>query len=623
MRILLLVLMLGMVLAASVLGLQTIFDEKSGKDVDSLIKDLKDDDSTIRANAAKALGNTNDTRAVEPLILAFKDNDWLVRWNAALALGSIGKPALEPLIQALKDNDSEVRGNAAYALGEIKDARAVEPLIQSLKDNNSSMRGSAAQALGMLNDTHAVAPLIQALMDNDSKVRNYAAWSLGNIRDVRAVDPLIETLKDNSSIVRLSSAEALGKIKDKKAAGPLIYALNDTDYDVRSKATWALVDWTKKFSGPKDDYFNAGREIHDGGYILAGITKSYGDASGDTWLLRTDSNGTEIWNKTFGGSGRDEGMDVLEVDDGGFIVVGETESFGSGDKDAWLIKTDSSGNEQWNRTFGGPNEDIGLSIKKTNEGDYVLAGTTESYGAGNRDLWLIKTDSIGRELWNRTFGGPGQDEGFSVMLTQDGGYIVTGYATPIGSGQGDFWLIKTDSNGREMWNRTFGGSSSSEEVAFSADRTKDGGYIIAGGKDQNTWIIKTDSAGREQWNRTFEPYKQWSRSMGLSVKQTKDGGYIIGGYTGSSIEYYRLGWFFDSRPYIIKVDSKGSEEWSTVIDNLGSSKAYRVDETKDGGYIIIGDLEEIGPSIYNSSYRGWDAWLIKLTSGQYSLAPYK
>ena len=641
MKRLLLVVLIGVLLATLVLGLQiTAVSEKNGKDVDSLIKNLQDNDSSIRQNAADALGKLNDTRAIDPLIQALKDNDFLVRLNAANALGNIGKPAVEPLIRALKDNDFLVRYNAAWALGKINDARAVEPLILALKDDNSTVRSNAAFALGNLNDTDALNPLIQALDDEDAHVRAGAAWSLGNAKDKRAVDPLIFALKDNSSEVRLRSAEALGKMNDKRATNPLICALNDTDHDVRSEAMKSLVDWIKVFGGPEDDRINAGLETDDGGFILAGFTRSYGAGDGDVWLVHADRNGTEMWNKTFGGSGRDEGMDILETDDGGFVMVGETESFGSVDRDLWLVKVDSVGNEEWNRTFGGSGEDLGTSLKRAGDGGYVIAGITSSYGSGNRDLWLMKTDSKGEELWNRTFGGTGRNEGFSVLVAGDS-YFIAGYTDSAGSRPSSLWLIKTDLSGKELWNRTFGQYGSSEGVAYSSDLTEDGGCIISGGWGPDPWIIKTDSSGIEGWNRTLELYQERDRSPGLSVKQTKDGGYLLGGYTGFDIEYFNLGRFFDSRAFLAKADPNGSWIWSTIIDvdALGEHKSSRidlVDATMDGGIILMGGSEEIGPSIYSDSYKssskgdkfkpeysGWDAWLIKLKSGNYSLRALK
>jgi len=319
----------------------------------------------------------------------------------------------------------------------------------------------------------------------------------------------------------------------------------------------------------------------------------------------------EQWNATFGGTSSDQGNSVQQTSDGGYIIAGRTGSYGAGNEDVWLVKTDSDGIEQWNKTFGGTgtNIDKGKSVLQASDGGYVIAGYTSTYGAGNEDVWLVKTDSNGIEQWNKTFGGSTQDRGYSVNQTSDGGYIITGSTSSYSPTMNPYaWLLKTDSNGIEQWNKTFGGPGADGDEGKSVRQTSDGGYIIAGrtrvsiflvGHRYNVWLIKTDSNGIEQWNKVFGV--EATEDGGESVQQTSDGGYIIAGYTGS----YGAG---GSDVWLIKTDSNGIEQWNKTFGGTGGDEGYSVQQTSDGGYIIAG---------YTGSYGAGssDVWLVKVAGG--------
>lgn len=237
--------------------------------------------------------------------------------------------------------------------------------------------------------------------------------------------------------------------------------------------------WNKIFNSSNFDTAFYVQQTGDGGYVIAG-GYTYTPGPPDMWIIKTDSFGNQQWERKVGGGNAEYGHCIRQTTDGGYIVVGYTDSYGAGLEDTRLVKLDSGGNISWIQDYGGTLDDRGNSVRQTNDGGYIIAGYTKSFGAGGSDVYLIKTDGSGNLLWSQTFGGGNDDEGNSVRQTSDGGYLICGTTQSFGSGNTDIYLIKTDSNGVKLWDKILGGTGF--DFGQCADETTDGGYIITGTK---------------------------------------------------------------------------------------------------------------------------------------------
>lgn len=364
-----------------------------------------------------------------------------------------------------------------------------------------------------------------------------------------------------------------------------------TDASIRATESMELQNegWITTFGDIGMDYANAACQTLDGGYIVVGTNAPFA-GMGDAWVIKTDAQGNMGWERIFGGPGDEEGMSIQQTADGGYIIGVTTSSFGERGYDIWLIATDGEGNMKWSRVYGGASHDRVARVQQTTDGGYIIAGTTASFGAGATDFWLIKTDAHGERIWDTTFGESTVDFCEYVQQTTDGGYILTGYTFSEGYTHPRVWLVKTDAEGKLMWDTVFGGAWRSG-IGHCVKQTTDGGYIIAGGTDvygggQNldAWLIKTDAYGNMVWHSSFGGEGE---EFGWCVTQTTDGGYIISGYTGIGTGFNTRLMGISTRPWIIKTDAGGTTEWEHTI-GLGTGIARCVAQTQDGGYIIAG-----------------------------------
>jgi len=351
--------------------------------------------------------------------------------------------------------------------------------------------------------------------------------------------------------------------------------------------------------------FDEGRyveETSDGGYIIAGSTNSFGSGSYDVWLIKTDSNGNRLWDRTYGGSASDYGYCVKQIKDG-FIITGYTESFGAGSDDILLIKTDNLGNEIWTKTFGGTERDRGNSLVEAGDGGYVITGYTESFGAGSKDIVLVKTDSDGNQLWYKTYGGELSDHAVNLAKTSDGGYLLAGSLGVTGDlyNYTQMYFLKVDVTGNEEWSKTYG-ELDTRQYGYSAFQASDGCCYLAGWfdlpgiwppPDYQSWIIKIDALGNEIWNNKYE-------GSLFSATLSPDDGIILVGINWIETK--------DSNDILLqKINKEGTVEWNKMFGGETEDYGYSVIEAENNTYVFAGSTSSYGSGSY-------DAWLIKTDS---------
>jgi hypothetical protein len=313
---------------------------------------------------------------------------------------------------------------------------------------------------------------------------------------------------------------------------------------------------------------------------------SYGNGEYDCWLIKTDSEGNEEWNKTFGGPIEDIAKYVQDTSDGGFLIVGYSEYDVRATTDVWLLKTDGDGNIIWENKYRPP---VPLGFGQYGieliDGYLIMAAIYDSFDS---NIWVIKTDFNGNEIWNKTVGGSAGDDNSrgTIIQTHEGDFVIVGGTHDTNQTEKSF-LIKIDSNGNRLWRRTYDG-----DEGFNVFETEDGGYMIISGCGSKANLIKTDRDGHELWRKN---YWKWGPYWCWSSKQTSDGGYIIAGSTQQP-----------DRAFIIKTDADGNKFWEFYIGGDDRDSITCAIESNDGNYVFIGETGSFGAG-------AWDLWMIKMS----------
>ena len=353
-------------------------------------------------------------------------------------------------------------------------------------------------------------------------------------------------------------------------------------------ATENGITFTRTFGGNRHDRGINLLQTRDGGYAIVGYTSSPDAMREDVYLVRMDAEGALLWSNNYGGEATDNGWAIVETEDGGFLITGFTNSFGAGEMDIYLVRTDAVGNMLWERTFGGPENEYGWAMVPTTDGGYVLAGQTDSFGEGDQDGYLVKVNADGEEVWSQTVGGPREDRLFSIDQSADDGFILVGTTRGFGAGSRDVYLVKVTGSGELVWTQLFG--EALDDVGHAVRQTSDRGYIITGytqsfgAQHYDSWLIKTDEAGVSQW-QTF--YGGAGDDRTIYGEQTDDGGYIMIGYTQS---FESIGWDL----FLVRADSSGEVIWHQTFGGRAEDTGYTVRQTADNGFILTGETYSSG-----------------------------
>ncbi|HUU16864.1 MAG TPA: hypothetical protein VMW72_06940 [Sedimentisphaerales bacterium] len=355
--------------------------------------------------------------------------------------------------------------------------------------------------------------------------------------------------------------------------------------------------WATTCGGSNADRACCVQKTEDGGYIIAGSTSSFSAGENDLWLLKFDSNNDISWQKTYGGSGNDYAVDIRQVQHqlgvspsstgaGGYIVVGTTYSFGAGESDIWVLRLDDDGNILWQKSYGGSSFDFGTCVRQIADG-YIVAGNTYSYGAGECDIWILQLDGDGEIIHEKAYGGTGFDWSFHLQQTPDGQYLIAGDTFSFGAGENDFWVLKLDKAGEIAWQKTYGGSSF--DWAFRLQQTETGGSIIAGNTfsfgagEDDIWILELDNQGEIAWQKT---YGGASFDWPASIQPISGGGYVV---TGGS---YSFGAGEDDL-WVFELDSQGNVAWQKTYGGEKSDYATSI-QPVDDGFIVVGSTSSFG-----------------------------
>jgi hypothetical protein len=402
------------------------------------------------------------------------------------------------------------------------------------------------------------------------------------------------------------------------------------------------IQWQKTFGGSHNEEVRDVLQTKDGGYIMVGqTTSSDGDVVGylggfDTWIIKVDPEGKIIWKNIYGGTNNDWPYSLEETEDEGFIVSGWTRSNdldvsgNHGDRDAWLFKLSKNGVMEWQKCYGGSGRDDSWCVTKTNDGGYIMAGSTNSVDGdvsrniGSEDYWVVKVDSLGEIEWEKSYGGTMEDYAYSVKQALDGGYYVAGESASkdidvVDHRAGDdYWIVKLSSVGELEWTKSFGGTSSDRcnDVYACTDggciavgqTSSDNGDIVVRNEGQDICAVKLSASGEVEWHKTLGSN---GNDWGHAVQQTPDGGYIIAGL----VEFHDgdvVAPPGSASMWAVKLNPSGQIEWQKAMGGSLGEIGFAIDQTTDGGCVVAGMTFSNDGDVTSTQAQS-NFWIVKLS----------
>lgn len=402
------------------------------------------------------------------------------------------------------------------------------------------------------------------------------------------------------------------------------------------------VEWKKSYGGTQYEHIYDVNQTRDGGYIVAGnsdsndgdLTSSKGN--NDIWVVRTNDTGKILWQKSFGGSLDEDPGSIQQTSDGGFIMGGASRSDDGdisgniGTWDFWVVKMDSLGNIEWEKNYGGMDEDRIISLQQTNDGGYIAVGNTYSSDVmvtdhiGRLDIWVVKLSATGAVEWKKSYGGTQMDDPTKVLQTADSGYIITAYSDSKdvhltkNNGDWDFWVLKISKTGAIQWQKSYGGSAA--DYPWSIIQSLEGGYMVIGESKSNDldvsgnkgdydyWALKIDDTGNIQWQKTFGG-TEWD--FGRAICQLADSTYVATGISRSADGDIKAKRGLSDDVWTLAFSTTGALLWEKSFGGDGSDYGYCMKTTKDNG-VILGCVSSSSNKDFLDSKGNGDIWLIKL-----------